>query len=479
MACAGETPPVVTWVAAQPPPFGACDGATVPSMSQPPGTLLVALSPIWGRRMGAHRRNVAGPERETDMRTMRVIAVAALLCCMVAGQAVWGATEEEVTAAKLEKDLAEAKRDKEKADTERAKNKIGDIDTSKLPKGTVDAKNLHIEGKILAYDAVDRIAGIIAKDVAPHVGKSTVVIYSDKELNAVMQSRAFLKNLKTLNAELPKLRVPPLNSDEDNPDCKKKAVGGALLGPLDSVEVALQVAALFKVDKKFEGSDVQVDDFALATAVMSKLKARGGGKIIYPATYLPGIFAGPNDDIYRKSEITQELDKLANNEAQLDGVMKDISHRRESIKARSVDKTKIPPGCVAVFPADLKVLDNYEARTTSMKSRAEKFLSAATTVDEKTGATLLQLLASSETMARDHMGAYVLQLKSIAGGGTMLTKTNIFTTSFRMTGGAIVSYMLINGVDGTVVSLGNVPDYGGYVKPEDLQRLVRTPSPAD
>ena len=42
MACWGETPPVVTWIAAQPRFLRAWDRATVPSISQPPGTQSVA-----------------------------------------------------------------------------------------------------------------------------------------------------------------------------------------------------------------------------------------------------------------------------------------------------------------------------------------------------------------------------------------------------------------------------------------------------
>ena len=50
---------MVTWIAAQPRSFSACDSAMVPSMSQPPGTQSVAdmriQTGLLGRERRAHR----------------------------------------------------------------------------------------------------------------------------------------------------------------------------------------------------------------------------------------------------------------------------------------------------------------------------------------------------------------------------------------------------------------------------------------
>ncbi len=62
MACSGETPPVVTWMAAQPRVLKALDIATVPSMSQPPGTQSVA-------EMRAHTGLPAGKAARTASNT--------------------------------------------------------------------------------------------------------------------------------------------------------------------------------------------------------------------------------------------------------------------------------------------------------------------------------------------------------------------------------------------------------------------------
>jgi hypothetical protein len=158
----------------------------------------------------------------------------------------------------------------------------------------------------------------------------------------------------------------------------------------------------------------------------------------------------------------------------MDTWLAEIGKKKAGIAKRSEDKKTIPKACVTVFPQDLATLEFHEARIKGMKARGDKFVAAATTVDEKTGASLLQLLASSETMARQHLGAYVLQLKPIAGGGATYTKTSILTSSFRFSGGAVVSYLLLDGQDGSVSRSGTVREYGGFIKSDELQQYLQS-----
>jgi hypothetical protein len=72
-------------------------------------------------------------------------------------------------------------------------------------------------------------------------------------------------------------------------------------------------------------------------------------------------------------------------------------------------------------------------------------------------------------MTRTHAGAAVLQIKSIGAGGTTYTKTNIFTTQFRFSGGAIVSYLLVDGIGGNVLASDVLSQYGGFIKADELE----------
>ena len=407
------------------------------------------------------------------MRTFKA-ATLALALWAACTPAAWAATPEEVDAAKRDKELAEYKRDRDKADAEAAKARLGSIDSSRLSKAEGEATNTRLEGKILAYDAIGRIAGRIADDVAPALQGRTVVIHSDKELNAILQQRAFATNLKNLNQQMTSYLLPPLPSDR--PDCADvDTAGGGGLGPLGSIDVALQVLQLFRSDKKLEGAEFTADEFAVAMAVLPQLRARGVAKVVYPSTYLAGAFAGDGGDLFARSDTVKQLNTLGDNMVRMDGWLAKVAEKKALIAKRSEDRSTLPKACATVFPQDLAILDFHDARIKGMKARGDRFIAAATTVDEKSGASLLQLLASSEKMAADHRGAYVLQLKSIAAGGNTYTKSNAFSTNFRFSGGAIVSYLLVDGDTGTVAASGTFPEYGGYVKSDDMQGFLRAP----
>ena len=382
------------------------------------------------------------------------------------------ATQDEVDNAKLQQQLAEARKATAEAEAAEARAKLGTLDTSKLTKPSGEAKGLTVEGTLLAYAAVDRIAEVVATKVQAVVGASPVVIYSEKEINALIQSRAFLKNLQMLDSAMGRIVVPELAADNDK--CTEPKSGGAGLGVLGSIDVALQVLSLFKVDKKLEGADVTVDSFALASAVLAKLREKGVTTTIYPALYLAGAFDAPPNDAFSKSEIVRLLDGLDLRQAQMDAKLADITRRREKIKARAEDATNKPTAaCKAAFAEAQTIYDNLEIRIKAAKVRADKYTTVATTVDEKTGVTLLQFLVQSEQMSKMLPGAYVLQLKPIAAGGTTLTKTSLLTTNFRFSGGAIVSYMLVSGSQGAIAASGTIAEYGGYAKPEDLGSVMQ------
>lgn len=400
-----------------------------------------------------------------------IAATLAMSFSLACAPAFSAASADEVDAAKRDKDLAEARRDKDKADAEAAKARLGSIDAARFGKPEAEATDTKFEGKILAYNAVRRIAVRIANDVAPVARGRTVVIYSEKELNAILQQRAFATNLKTLNQQMSSYFLPDLPSDRD--DCvEPTAKGGGGLGPLGSIDVALQVLQLFRTDKKLQGAEFSPDEFAVAMTVLPHLRLGGVAQVVYPSTYLAGAFSDDAGDIFAKSQTVVQLNALGDNMVTIDEWLAKIAERKGKIAKRSEDKKKMPKACATVFPQDLATLDFHEARIKGMKARGDKFIAAATTVDEKSGASLLQLLASAEKMALDHRGAYVLQLKSVAAGGNTYTKSNVFTTDFRFSGGAIVSYMLVDGQNGTVVVSGTVPEYGGYVKAEELQQYL-------
>jgi hypothetical protein len=404
------------------------------------------------------------------MFTSRWMIVCMALFCLLSTPVV-AATADQVEEAKRDQAFAEANQKKAEAEAAEQKAKLGTLGTANLPKGTGDATALHIEGTILAYQAIDRIADRIAQRISASLGKGgAVIIYNEKQLNAVLQANALLAQAKLLNSDMPKVQLPPL--DSDNPTCTAPLVGGAV-PTLTGIDIGLQLVSLFKVDKKLAGMDVAVDDYALAMAVVNSIKTlRPDVRAVYPPSYVPGAFAPAGQDVLGKSLVAAELDTLSKTQAALSKSLAGIAKKKEAIQKRVASK-KETPTCAKALADDLVIATSVEATGQMLKTRADKFVAVLTAVDDKTGATLLQSLAVAEAMARDYSGADVLQLKSIAGGGATLTKTNLFTTSFRFSGGAIISFLLMDGSTGEALGSGTVHDYGGFISENELSGGLR------
>jgi hypothetical protein len=404
-------------------------------------------------------------------RPARLLAGAVLLAACSA----WAATsQDEVDEAKRAKELAEARKAVAEAEAAEAKARVGTLDTSKLTAPTGEGRTLNVEGSILAYAAVDRIAAAIAQAVAPLSGSGPaqrpIVLLGDKEANALHQAGAFRQGVTLLNEAMSKFRVRDLAADDAQ--CKEPtgAAGAPLV--LAGLEVALQVAQLFKVDRKFEGTAVDIDDFALATAVMAKLQAMPGApRVVYGPTYMPGFFGGT--DPFKDSAVAKAIGEVGDNQNKVDIQLAELARRREKLKAREDDaKVKLPEACKPAFESARRTYTALETTGRNLKERADRFLAAAMAVDEKTGATLLQAVVTAEAMQKGLQNAYVLKLKPVSGGGTTHVRTSLFSTRVGVGGGAVVAYMLIDGADGKVASSGTVAQYGGFVEPKDLGALL-------
>ena len=385
--------------------------------------------------------------------------------------AVGNATEQEdLTQQKdletLKKGIAEARQATAEAQAAEAKARLGTLSAT-APTG--EASGLGAEGKLMAYAAVDDIARIIAADVKRSANQSPVVIYSAKELNAVVQARAVLRNVQDLDKAMKSFRLPNLAAEID--DCKEPGEGGAVIPVLDALSI---LQSLLKVSKNAAGADVTVDDFALASAVLRQLRLAGVNNTVYPAQYFADAFADPAQDPLAQSEIAKGVAALNTDLALVDLRLADIAKRKEKVQQRADDKTKpATPTCQAAF-AEAKILfDNSTARGTALNARANAIITSAAAVDETTGAVRLQVLAQMEKLSKGRAGAYVLQLKPVAAGGTTLTKTNLFWTNFFVSGSAVVAYMLTDAA-GSVVASGVVGQHGGQVKLGDLREAMDT-----
>lgn len=410
-------------------------------------------------------------------------ATITLSCCALAlscaANAARAVTADELAAEQRARDLALARKDIAEANAAEARARLGTLSVER-PKGTGVAEGLNVEAKILAYSAVDRIAAQIAQEIkslpAPPVH---VVISSQRELSAVMQYRAYQQQTRLLQRQIGQAsggtpaapKLPPLDSDGAACVAERSApaddAGGA--APLVAIDAALQVLSLFKSDKKIDGIDVEVDEFALAMSVLGHLRrAPGSLSVAYPASVLPGVLAaGASSNVFALSPALKELNALVDGQVALDTVLGLIGPRREALRQLAQGRTATAP-CKAMWARDTAQLDRLEASVKALKGAIDQLATALSRVDESSGASALQSLVMAETLASKFAGAHVLQLKPVAAGGATLAKTNLFTTNFYFSGGAIVSYLLYNGSSGDVVLAATMPYYAGFIKASRL-----------
>jgi hypothetical protein len=412
---------------------------------------------------------MSGPRRFAPL-----VAAALVFVACAQATAVAATTQDEVDEAKRAQDLAEARKAVAEAQAAEAKAKVGTLDTSKLSGPVGEAKTLNVEGSILAYTAVDRIAASIAQAVAPFAasgsGPRPIALLGDKDINALRQAGAFRQGVTQLNEAMSKFRAPGLAADDAQ--CAEPTTGGAAPLVLAGLDVALQVAQLFKVDRKLEGADVTLDDFALAAAVLARLQALPGPpKVVYGPTFTAGFFGGP--DPVQASAIAKAVGEIGENQNKVDIQLAEIARRREKLKAREDDtKSKLPAACATAFDSARRTYTALETTGRNLKERADRFLAAAAVVDERTGVTVLQELVTAESLQKGLQNAYVLKLKPVSGGGTTYVRTSLFSTRIGVGGGAVVAWMLMDGGDGRVVASGTTAQYGGFVEPQDLGALL-------
>ena len=198
-----------------------------------------------------------------------VICLFLLLSSVAMCQGADQPTDLAVMQAQMQQALAQAKQATAEAESAMYKAQIGQISAT-LPTGKTTATNLNIEGTILAYQAADTATNLIAKAVID-AKTNKVVFFSTKEITNMARYQAFLAQAELLQSRIPNLtKMPTLLTDVP---CKLPPEDKKAAPPLLVIDTALQILALFKVDRTISGHDVTLDEFAVYALVAAKLKA--------------------------------------------------------------------------------------------------------------------------------------------------------------------------------------------------------------
>ena len=400
--------------------------------------------------------------------TLGVLCAAASLSLATPTATGADSTDPAVLAAQQAQALAEAKKATAEADLAAAKARFGEV-TQPLPTGAGTATNLNIEGKILAYRAADKAADQIAAAIRTALAGQTpsrIVFLSVKEVTNIALLQAFDQQASALLEQVSQLQIP---GGIPRP-CPK---GGVQLEMMEvtppgvAIDAALTLLRLFKTDRTLVGEDVTLDDFAIVALLAGKLS---GIDIVYPPSYFPDAFGWK--DI---PEVYDKFNKLAEAQITVANLPERIAAKKQEIADRKT-QAGTDKACAAMLDADAARLEEFANKVSVFKEALAQVNTALTKTSDQSGMALIQSLVLAERLATRMQGAFLLQVKPIAAGGTTHTSTNIFGTTFSFSGGAIVSYVLYR-PDGIVATAGTVPVFAGLFKDEKLNDALQKAAP--
>lgn len=353
--------------------------------------------------------------------------IGSIIVCPTITKAKQEASMEQPQKTELEKKAEEIKLLKQIAEDEKAIRAAQTPAVNPLDgKLEIDDK-VRIEATLLTYRALERIAGEIAESVRQVKEIKTIWVTTSENIfdNIYLYESAFnyLTSIKDRYDTLLKEEKGKTTRSEFATE-SAAGLAPAILAATTTLKSIIDIASLFRTDITIKGVQTDIDDAALVAAVAGKIKTDGSMSVVYDKlTFMP------------HSKLNELIGQLL--------IMK--------IKAESVlhaPDSQMKSETVAALKVLNAAVDSWVAQSASP---GENNLYARL----RRGEILKGMLDN---------GAYVLYLKTIAAGGANRTSKNLFTgSSLYHSGGAVVSYFLLNST-GAVVSAKNIGHYGGFIK---------------
>lgn len=303
---------------------------------------------------------------------------------------------------KMGKDISEAEKAIAEAKKAIFKAELPESEIKALEgKITVD-DNVAIECQILSYKAMSEIAFQIS-DELKKAGTKRVVVYNQNEFNMALSYRIFIKQL-----ELFQKQYEILLEEKVATKMTLVNIGTAITAGTAVVKSFADLISLLRVDVDIKGKKVDLVDESLIAEVARALKSK---EII---TILPAF-------------INTEADILLETISKLSESKENASKKIEEWGSKSEFADKV-------------------AKLKNLNTQYEKILTVLTSIDEKTGMSILEKLIKGEMIDKElnTSDTDVLYLKIISAGGNNRVKRSLFWSNLSHSGSAIITYFLLD-----------------------------------
>ena len=357
----------------------------------------------------------------------------------------------------------------------------------------------------LAYDALSKVAGKVAAKVAV---TGPVLVYDQTEINSLVNYKSVLKVLTAVQTEVRQLKGTFSNQMDPEaqtllklPAANAVASGAksfaGILAPglaLGGLKTLSDLIGMFRTNTSIAFSTFTSDDVALAAAVTEALIAKSPSVNVYQPAVMP-IDATDNASAFMDllSQVQSDLVNLQNDATADQSKVQQVSDalgafiQADQALQANTDQTKAAGltsareaarvfalallGGTAAVALDaptanvwkaqrdqfLKELATLVSSVTTMMTSFGTLQTSLTAVTNTGSATLTAILRAEKLMAKaTTANASILLVKTSVLGGSVVTRTNLFSGGHLLyTGGAIVNFTIF-GATGLVTASGVV-----------------------
>ena len=312
---------------------------------------------------------------------------------------------------------------------------------------TVGAKAGETEAALLAAKAVDEAAEKIAKEI---LGKANcqatqqkILLYAAAQMPDFQAYVTFNTQLSMVETVLEKALTERVERAEISP----AAIGLAL-------SAANKILGYFRTDYAAAGVAMTSQDDSMLVHALAGKVAKSGCEVQLPAIYNPAVHSAPT------LSIIDQLVSLAEKRQRLQSESE--RHRAEAKTA--VGNKKMHLAAASTLDAAAALYDAFFSKLTPPAGDGKIPLS-----DVLLETALIEILKKPD--------GWLLIVKIQKAGGAHYTKKNIGTLfggmPFYHMGGVVVSFVLLNGANGSVEKSGVVPIHGGFVKANKVETYLK------
>lgn len=371
----------------------------------------------------------------------------------------------QAAAIKAAKDTAEAQTatanaQKAQSDAELAalKKRFGDFSGSGIS-GTAELTGSAgtAEATLLGSMAVNRIAAQFSAPLSKLTAKGSLVLTTATTIPDFQAMTAFETQFLAISTAVITARQSTSDKPTDNAEMRMESVAAIGIG----LEAVSKILSFAKTDYKFVNLDVASSDAMLLRALAGSLK---GKAVEIPAFYVADAISASNQVLSRAGEINKWSVEAKSRIKFYEMVQAEFEKQLAATPANTFLKDGLQKAKSAL------------ATWKSVSESVDAWSKQLTTADDK-GNSLIATIARQSAIKKklDSDGVLVIvELHKVVGTG--YTKKNLWSSlganPFFVMGGAVASYVALDGKSGYVLDAMMLPVHGGYHSVSDIPAIV-------